>query len=399
MPLHHDASESHATCPQKLVDLILGGTDKETLKSRALAARSFRLTSQKLIFSELTILPPGCGSIPALQRLADVFSAFPHIALHVRTLRLVQAGFYASCVWMQSDILPVILPLFTNLASLKIRIYNWHIFHSNCEQALHSLITQSMLSSIELEGARLQTNVKLLELLQCHPTSLESASFRDVYTHRSDLNDASLEFAPTHLTVLHIDSHTSALYHWAMRAVDPKCLRDLHTEVQKGTRKFIQRLLDSAVYVETYHLSFWGFVSQPESPNLARMESLGTLELSVELDWDEIEEVGGQDQHNPLNDAMRSLATAPHTVEHLILNLKIRDSYHLKQFVDSPVLDRPLERLEEGLPELRDVVVRIVSGQDHSILQRAIQYLKDVFHGLETKGMLTAVIVRPVSSK
>jgi hypothetical protein len=94
---HHLSGASRATCPQELIDLILGKTDsadEETLKLCALVARSFRSTSQKLIFSDLTILPSGRDSIPALQRLADVLSESPHLALHVRTLHLVQPRLY-----------------------------------------------------------------------------------------------------------------------------------------------------------------------------------------------------------------------------------------------------------------------------------------------------------------
>jgi hypothetical protein len=105
---HHNRSGAFRTvCPQELIDLILGKsrkTDKETLNSCALVARSFRSTSQTLIFFDLTILPPGRDSISALQRLADVLSASPHPALLVRTLNLVQPGLHNPCVWMQSDV-------------------------------------------------------------------------------------------------------------------------------------------------------------------------------------------------------------------------------------------------------------------------------------------------------
>ncbi|KAJ7120314.1 hypothetical protein C8R44DRAFT_877753 [Mycena epipterygia] len=166
---------------QELIELILDSADKETLKSCALVARLFRPPSQKLIFSDLTILPSRRHSIPALQRLADVLSASPHLAVHVRMLHLVQPGFYEPCMWMQSDILPAILSAFTNLKSLKVRVYDWDFFHLNCEQAIYALITRALLSSIELKGARLETNARLLSLLRCLPASLESASFLDVF--------------------------------------------------------------------------------------------------------------------------------------------------------------------------------------------------------------------------
>ncbi|KAJ7805009.1 hypothetical protein B0H14DRAFT_3883170 [Mycena olivaceomarginata] len=399
MAHHNRSGASRATCPQELIELILGNTDsadKQTLKSCALVARSFRPLSQKLLFSDLTILPAGRDSIAALQRLADVLSASPHLALHVRTLHLVQPDFHEPCVWAKSDIIPPVLSMFTNLESLNLRIYQWDSFHSTCEQAIYALITRSFLSSIEVKGARLETNARLLSLLRCLPASLESASFLDLFAeHWSSLDDPSspsAELQQLRLTSLHIDSIAPALFDWAIRTVDVKFLRHLHTMVKKDTMDAVQQLLDVAVYVETYHLSFWSIFSHDENPNLEKMQSLRTLEISVELDWGEIEEVEGQDRHNPLNDAMRSLDTAPHTVEHLVLNLEIWNPDDLYHFMESG----SLEHLGEDRAALRDVVVRIVSRYDHSAaLQRGIRYLEGVLYHLHKRGMLTVVTVRP----
>ncbi|KAJ7454293.1 hypothetical protein B0H11DRAFT_2200653 [Mycena galericulata] len=393
------------TCPQDLIELILGETDsadKETLKSCALVARSFRPTSQKLIFSDLTILPPERDSILALQhladtplqRLADVLSASPHLALHVRTLNLFQPGFYTPCTWMQSVFFPEILSAFTKLKSLNIRVYNWDYFDSNCEQAIYALITRSSLSSIGIKEARLQTNTRLSSLLRCLPTSLGFASFFNVFAghHDGDLDSTSPEVHQLRLTSLHLDSYAPMLFHWAIRAVDLKCLRNLHTMVDENTMDVVQQLLDNALYVENYHLTFESTFSHDENPDLEKMQGLRTLEISVELDWHEIEEVQGQEQHNPLNDAMRALHTAPHTIEHLILNLNIWNPNELYHFMESVSFKHLGER-----PALRDVVVRIVSRNDYWVLQHGIRYLEVVFYQLHERGMLTAVAVRPPS--
>jgi hypothetical protein len=256
MAHHNLPGPFRGTCPQEIIELIIGKTnsaDKDTLKTCALVSRSFRPMSQKLIFSDLTILPPGRDSIPALQRLADVLSVSPHLALHVRTLHLVQPGFYQPCVWMQSDILPDILSEFTNLESLNVRIYNWDYFNSNCEKAIYTLITRSSLSSIVLKEARLRTNA----MLRCLPASLKSASFSDVHWSGHDgPESASAELYQLRLASLHLNSLAPVLFHWAIRAVDPKCLRHLHTIVEANTMNLVQQLLDNAVYVETYRLIF-----------------------------------------------------------------------------------------------------------------------------------------------
>ncbi|KAJ7476841.1 hypothetical protein B0H11DRAFT_1302034 [Mycena galericulata] len=249
-------------CPQEVIDLILDKTDKETLKSCALVARAFQPTSQKLLFADLTILPPGHDSIPVLQRLADVLSASSRrLAKHVRTLHLFQYGLYEPCVWMQSDILPVILSMLTELKSLNVRIYNWDYFHMNCEQAVYALITRSSLSSIGLKEARLHTNPTLLSLLRSLPTSLKSVSFLNVFANNwsyrrgEDLDKAFPELHQLHLASLHLDSLAPALFDWANRVVDLECIRHLHTTVGIDTMEVLQQLLNSAVYVETYHLS------------------------------------------------------------------------------------------------------------------------------------------------
>ncbi|KAJ6472438.1 hypothetical protein C8R45DRAFT_411433 [Mycena sanguinolenta] len=387
-----------ATCPQELIDFILGKTDsadKGTLESCALVARSFRPTSQKLIFSALTILPPGCDSIAALQRLVDMLSASPHLALHVRTLSLVQPRLRQPCAWMQSDILPTVLFMFTNLASLNIRIYNWDYLHSTCEQAISALITRSSLSSIELNEARLE-NASLLSLLGCLPASLESASFPAVIARSSfydhDRLSTCAELHKLRLASLQLDSYAPTLFHWAVRAVDLKCLRRLHTTVEVDEMDVVQQLLDGAVDVETYHLFVRSVTSHQEVLDLGKMQGLRTLEISVELDWEELEEL--EMEGNPLDDAMRTLDTAPHSVEHLVLNLNIWNPAQLSYFTDSV----PFNDLEKDRPALQDIVVRIVSRySDKSALQRGIRYLKAVFSRFHEKGMLTVVAVRPPS--
>ncbi|KAJ7736416.1 hypothetical protein B0H16DRAFT_1730756 [Mycena metata] len=338
----------------------------------------------------------------ALQRLADVLLASVHLALYVRTLHLIQPGLYKPCAWMQSDILPKILPVFPNLESLNIRIYNWdpEYLHTNCEEAIYDLIRRSSLSSITLKDARMRTNTQLLSLLQCLPFSLQSASFVTVFAdnwYHDDSNNASAELCK--LRSLHLDSYAPMLLHWAIRTVDPTCLRHLQTTVDEDTINVVQQLLDDAVCVETYHLCFRSNFSHAESPNLENMQGLRTLEVSVELDWDEIEEAeeeDGEGRHNPLNDAMRSLNTAPH-VEHLILNLNIWNPDQLFHFMGSyEVRSTSFEDFGEDRQALRDVVVRIRSRYNgYEALQRGIRHVEGAFHWLHERGMLTVIVVRP----
>ncbi|KAJ7743627.1 hypothetical protein B0H16DRAFT_1561138 [Mycena metata] len=382
-----------ATCPQELIDLILDEvdpTDHPTLKSCALVGRSFRPTSQKRIFSDLTILPDH-GSFLALQRLEVVLSASPHLAQHVRTLHLVQTDSRRSYMWMQSAISAAILSVLNDVKSLRIRLRDWDHLDPTCKQAIYSLITRSSLSSIKIDGASFPTNPELIALLQCFPTSLESASFSDVWTNWTDLTGNSVPLHQLRLASLQLSTHAAPLFDWAIRAVDLRCLRYLHILLHAEAMDVVQPLLDGVINVEIYHLSFFSLYSHDGGPNLEKMQRLRTLEISVQLDWTEIQESGSPGEDNPLNDAMRALATAPPTVEHLILNLDIYDPDELPNFMGSATVSH----LGEGLPALRDVVLRIISGADNAALQRGIRYVQSVFSRLYQKGMLTAIVVPP----
>ncbi|KAF7371631.1 hypothetical protein MVEN_00018600 [Mycena venus] len=156
--------------------------------------------------------------------------------------------------------------------------------------------------------------------------------------------------------------------------------------VKENTINVVQQLLDGAVYVETYHLLFGSIFSHPDNLDLQKMQGLRMLEISVRLNWDEVEEVDGHAQHNPLNDAMRTLETAPHSVKHLILNLNICNPDDLSHFMGFASLDHLGDR-----PALQDVVVWTVSGYNYSALQHGIRYLEDkLFCKLGVGGCLTS---------
>jgi hypothetical protein len=83
--------------------------------------------------------------------------------------------------------------------------------------------------------------------------------YADYWSSRDDPSSPSAELQQLRLTSLHLDSYAPALFDWAIRTVDVKFLRYLHTMVEEDTMDAVQQLLDVAVYVESYHLSFWSF--------------------------------------------------------------------------------------------------------------------------------------------
>ncbi|KAJ7723051.1 hypothetical protein B0H16DRAFT_1737417 [Mycena metata] len=311
---------------------------------------------QKAYFSDLTILPDH-GSILALQRLEVVLSASPHLARHVRTLHLVQTDFRRSYMWMQSAISAAILSVLNDVKSDLLPHYPiFAVIHQN-------------------RWAQFSNQLEAYSFASMLPPSLESASFFDVWTNWTDLTGNSVPLHQLRLASLQLSTHAAPLFDWAIRAVDLRCLRYLHTLLNEEAMDVVQPLLDGAINVEIYHLSFFSLYSHDRGPNLEKMQRLRTLEIS----------------DNPLNDAMRALATAPPTVEHLILNLDIYNPDELPNFMGSATVSH----LGEGLPALRDVVLRIISGADNAALQRGIRYVQSVFSRLHQKGMLTAIVVPP----
>ncbi|KAJ7766174.1 hypothetical protein B0H16DRAFT_387554 [Mycena metata] len=386
------------TCPQELIDLILENTDsadKDTLKSCALVASLLRPASQKLIFSAVTMLPPGRDSVLALQRLTDVLLTSPHLALHVRTLHLIQPSLNQTCAWMDSDILPALLSAFTNLESLHIQIHNLEYWHPKCEQAIHALMARSSLSSIELQNVRFLTKESCLSFLRCLPASLRSASFLDIIDghYGSDSSSAPVELHRLHLTSLHLDTgYTPVLLDWVIRAVDPKCIRHLRTTVDANVARYVQRLLDGAIHIESYDVAIAGGLYLEETPNLEQIQSLRTLEVSVELEWYALEAaMRGDPLDNPLDNAMYTIGTASPSLEHLVLNLGVQGVIKITTILSCFMGSAALENLGEGFPALRDVVVRLTS--EAGALELATGFIESVFRGLHKRGILKVIIV------
>ncbi|KAJ7714622.1 hypothetical protein B0H16DRAFT_521960 [Mycena metata] len=230
----HSLFTAPKTFPQELIDLILENTHLAALKS-LLVDRSFRPTSQKLLFSDLTILPRGCDSIATLQRLSDVLLTSSRLAQHVRTLHLDLPRIDQTCIWMKSDILPALLPAFTNLESSSLSIYNWKYLHRKCEKAIHAFIARSSLSSIEIQSFLFPTNESCLALLRAFPATLKCASFLGIFDadYEFDSRSATVELHRLPLASLHLDTGPASVFlAWVIRAVDPEYLRHLHTSVE-----------------------------------------------------------------------------------------------------------------------------------------------------------------------
>ncbi|KAK7055322.1 hypothetical protein R3P38DRAFT_1351979 [Favolaschia claudopus] len=401
---HRDVAATQTVqCPQELVDLILDETDpadKETHKSCALVARSFREKSQRKIFSDLRILPQGRDSVPALNRLAEALSSSPQLALYVRTLYLVQPSLYEPCAWMQVPILPDILSVLTRLTSLRIRVYNWDYFNLVCENAIYALIVQSSLLSIVVEEPRFSAETQIISLLRCLPTTLESVSFITVFDGANSYAAFDVE-VPTEclqLTSLHIESESSLLFVWLNGTVHTKSLRNLRIKPPivnyLPTTDLISQMLEEAVAVEVYHLvhpSIFRYEGL-ETHSLARMKHLRTLEFSVELDYEELTDSGHDERDNALLDVLCILDTAPSSVEHLILNLKIYNPQELHMTLDSGLL----ERFGKDLPALQDVVVRMVSRfPEQSLRDAGVRHLRELFSSLNRREILTVVDAWP----
>ncbi|KAJ7060965.1 hypothetical protein C8F01DRAFT_178018 [Mycena amicta] len=104
------------TLPQELLDAIVDEVDEvNSLRACALASRRFLFSSQPRIFSVAQLLPTYNNTSP-VTRLAQVFDASPHLALHVRELE-VDLAYWTS---ESTSALETILRLVTKLQRLAV---------------------------------------------------------------------------------------------------------------------------------------------------------------------------------------------------------------------------------------------------------------------------------------
>ncbi|KAJ7221350.1 hypothetical protein GGX14DRAFT_429461 [Mycena pura] len=345
--------------PQEIIDLILDFTDKKALKACSCVARSFRYTSQKHLFSDIRLKPSSRFWLKSdlfIERFLKILTRSPHLALHVRALTLVEGTGIGSPVWMRTEQFASILVMFANLTKLSIESQlwlNWRSFPPALVTALHGTMALPTLTSVRLRHLRFEQSSELISLLQCS-RNLEFLGLSQVYVRGIDNENAGILDSPLGLSSLELDPFLRPLIHSVTGAVDLQRLRFLRTTISSTELEAeAQRLLDSTVHLEHYHVHLSHHQTGTSTITLRDLRLLRTLEITVFFEF-----ATSPDWCNPVAWAARVLSSvpSPSRIQHVILNVHVdeRELRYLSRLADlEPVLTAP------ALAALRRVTVRL----------------------------------------
>ncbi|KAJ6493995.1 hypothetical protein C8R47DRAFT_1117998, partial [Mycena vitilis] len=343
-------SKEPQTLPQELIDLILDFTDKKSLNACARAARSFRHTSQKHIFSDITLKPVSRllwarSRYLTLKGFAQILLTSPHLALNVRSLTLVEGTGLGSTPWIRTDTVPPILSMLVNLAKISLKSpdmlwLDWDSFPAPLVTALHSIFSLPSLTSVRLHHIHFKQSTELISLLRCC-TNIDRLDLGGVSVTSMGNGLQALDFGPS-LSSLTLGPSLPVLYSVA-RAIDVRSVRHLRTTVSTPeVETEIQHLLSGTGNLQHYHVVL-SHHHTTSIINLQGLSHLRTLEITLSF----LFEVS-PDAYDPVGWAENILATVPKPcqIEYVILNVNIDEK-------DLPYLYR-LENLEPFLiaPEM-----------------------------------------------
>ncbi|KAJ7877331.1 hypothetical protein B0H13DRAFT_2054105 [Mycena leptocephala] len=330
-----DSDARSPTLPQEVIDLILDLTDKKTLKVCSRVARSFRHTSQKRIFSHITLRPPSQFWIKSrhltLQGFSDILSNSPHLALNVHRLCSISIE---SDAWL-----------------------DWDSFPNTLIAALYTTVALPSLTYLRLRYLRFDRGSELASLLRrCR--NVDSLLLSRVSVRSVDSSDADAGMLDKRLGLssLTLDPSLLPLQHSVTSAVDVRSLRYLHTSVSEPEMEAeIQHLLDATENLEHYHVHLCHHSTDTAIIDLQNLSHLRTLEISFPLEF-----ATSPDEYNPIDWAGTILATSPDPspIQHVILSINIdeKDLPYLFRLEDlEPVLLAP------SMAALRKVTVNVDS--------------------------------------
>ncbi|KAF7308052.1 hypothetical protein MKEN_01167500 [Mycena kentingensis (nom. inval.)] len=301
--------------PQELLDLILDAVaDPTTLKQCALVARPFRYRSQKNLFKTLTITPPSSSwlrSPPSITGLNAILAASPDLALHVRSLKLLDSG--DSTPSIQGN---------PNLGM------PWHPpGHAWLRQDLASFfgVFRHTLTSLRLVCVVFETGDELLQLIRERPALRVLCLDAVTIGNREAIPPA----APLHLRSLTLDPSPEPMLKYIVGLVEPSALRHLHLGFcDPSFEPFAQsRLLDHAENLEELQLDVWHDSANNTTLHLNQLRHLHTLKIA--LCFMLAEQLPGYAPWTWANDVLSSTmgpGVSPPSLRHLILDISVDET-------------------------------------------------------------------------
>ncbi|KAF7308083.1 hypothetical protein MKEN_01170700 [Mycena kentingensis (nom. inval.)] len=280
-----------ARLPQEIIDSLLDAvSDRPTLKRCALVARSFRYNSQKSLFSSLTVSTPSSSLLnppPTLDDLCAIFSASPHLALHVRSLKLYSSG-TSEPEWMQSVPFAQLLYRFVNLTQLDVvngfMQVNWQHLVGGLKPALIAVTSLPTLTRLSLRNIEFGTRGELQELIQ-NRLQLRTLSLNFVTVGPARSAETAGPSTRLALESLTMDPFDGRLLHCIADQVYFTGLRDLKITLDARVYEELaqSRIIAHAENIEKLRLIFWHDITGNSPIDLSRLARLHTLKITFPL--------------------------------------------------------------------------------------------------------------------
>ncbi|KAJ7059218.1 hypothetical protein C8F01DRAFT_1254904 [Mycena amicta] len=384
--------------PQELIDLILDFVgDSQSLKSCALASSLLRGSSQKRLFTSLTLMPQSKGPEAFIQLVSHA----PHIPHHVRVLTIDE---HPNPRWITDGavLFPAILAKFINLERLAIHVgtqnaFQWTESPAAFKDALREAVT-SKVTTLRLHRVWFSHSSELAALL-ARPSSLTSLNLSAIFIDEVDSagDDAVVPLA--HLRLSHLTGNLERCL--TQSKFISAHLRHLHISFDDVTQlQHFRTLLETNVQflganLEHLHLECTGTRRIAMSPTSQPLTALRTLELTLLLPSKYLAAVtpGINVQYQDwMLHMFRSPSFASPNLQRIVMNIRIPTHNEADMFFISN-----LHELDEriiALDVVPDVVVRLHSKLDFhgrwraNLRLRVERQVKDTFPFLYQRGML-----------
>ncbi|KAJ7202383.1 hypothetical protein GGX14DRAFT_654353 [Mycena pura] len=384
-----DSSDAGPKMPQELIDSFLEFMDDDTLKSCSLVARCFLQTSQKHIFSSITLMPLARSStVPdrvILERLHQTFLRSPHLALYVRSLYLVGEADSDPPLWMGVSVFPAILAMLSNL----VRIYMdlcwqpWLRLPTNLQDAFRAAMSLPSFRSIKIEQAAFTGCKELFSVLRCCK-SVTSVMLSDVLVNPFDdcTADASIPLALLSLGLVPI---SEPLTQTVMRVMDLSHLCYLRIGFDGPEQEACaQRIVDCAATVRRLNLHFPHTSHTALTVDISGLTALDTLKMSAFVGYGVFPDTSGTSVANTLR-----CAPKPNSFWLLVLNICLGESGNLPHFFQGAA---DLESILVEISSLQTVLVWVswVDELEYGV-DRARREVLDAFPILQNKLLHIAI--------
>ncbi|KAJ6537394.1 hypothetical protein DFH09DRAFT_1178130 [Mycena vulgaris] len=270
--------------PQELIELLIDECRQSTrtLRSCALVCRAFRPRSQAHIFAHVECVL--FYSTESLQRLYDVLSDSPHLAQHIRSLRIADdTGPAPETVLSRLDktLVPV-LQLISDLREFEMTSVTWSRLPPRSKAAICELCARSGLTSLEMidvgeltvaEFSQLVASPALTEMFLGQITLTDPPDGACITNREVQLKDLTLSSDSVETL--------ASLYKWLARG---SCLRSLCVGWSLETTAHLRSLM-SASKATLKRLAFdtgAGLILyNSPSFSLAGMSSLRVIAITV----------------------------------------------------------------------------------------------------------------------